>query len=225
MLRRAVVLLLVCALAAGEFPAHAAGVSVVGVITQASRANIASASVTAGANVYDGDLLTTASDGLLRVRSGAAQFYLLGRSAANVHSASGGTLATLTSGKIVFSSAKAEAMDIEVDQAHRRPTSDQPTVAQVSVLGPKTIEVRAKRGSLLFLYGGETQLVAEGTTYRFILDPSSEDSAAAGAAARFPKNDRPHPPARNPFVCFFIGTAAVVTYFAVDEALESPSKP
>ncbi len=229
MLRRIMVFLLVCALAAGEFPAHAAGVAVVGVVTQASRANIASSNVTAGANVYDGDLLTTASDGLLRVRSGAAQFYLTGQSGVRMSAAPTGALVQLTAGTLVFSSANAAAMDVEVAQAHIRPTSDQPTVAQVSVVGPRTIEVRARRGALRFSYGQESQLVPEGASYRFILDPSIEESAVGNApgnpAPPFPGNRGPKFPGKSRFVYLAIGTAAVLTIIAIDEALESPNKP
>jgi len=173
-------------------------------------------------------LLTTASDGLLRVRVGAAQFYLASQSSLNLQSAPGGAVARLASGTIVFSSAKAAAMDIEVAQAHIRPTSDHPTVAQISFAHPKTIDVRARRGSLQFSYNGETQLIPEGAAYRFILDPSDEDVAAAtpNSTPPFPKTKPPKLPTKTPmFVYFFIGATAVVTYIAIDEALESPSKP
>src|SRR5882762_6416006 len=118
MFRRILASFLVFAMAAGEIPVHAAGISALGVVTQASRANLASASVSAGASVYDGDSFTTASDGLLRVRAGAAQLYLAGQSGVKLHSTPGGTLALLTSGRVVFSSAKVAAMDIEIANAH-----------------------------------------------------------------------------------------------------------
>jgi hypothetical protein len=223
MLRSFFVALLAFALGLGELPARAAGVTPLGVVTQASRANLARANVSTGAAVYDGDSFTTASDGLLRVRVGSAQFYLPGQSALSLHSAPGGAIATLTSGRVVFSSAKAAAMDIEFSQAHIRPTSDQPTVAQISVVGPKTVDVRAQRGSLQFSYRGETQLVPEGAAYRFVLDPSDEGMTASAKVSAFPpKHQRKEPKG---FVYFFIGATAVATYIAIDEALESPSKP
>ena len=228
MLRRIVVFLVTCALAAGEFPAHAAGVSVVGVVTQASRANIASASVTAGANVYDGDLLTTFSDGLLRVRSGAAQFYLAGQSGVRMSSAPSGTLVQLTAGTLVFSSANSGAMDIEVSQAHIRAANDMATVAQISYVSPRIIEVRAKRGPLQLSYKDDRELLPEGTSARILLDPSDEELVTSSAAnSPFPDQKGPHPgkKRRKAFIIFWGSVAALTLGWIICEALESPSKP
>jgi|SRR5215475_8984626 len=225
MFRRIFATLLVFTLALGELPVRAAGVTPLGVVTQASRANLSRADVSAGATVYDGDSFSTASDGLLRVRVGAAQFYLPGQSALSLHSTPTGTIANLTLGRIVFSSAKAAAMDIEFSQAHIRPTSDLPTVAQISIAGPKMVDVCAQRSSVQFSYRGQTQLVPEGAAYRFVVDPSDEDASASAEQSTFPDH-KIHPPTKTPkFVYFFIGATAVVTYIAIDEALESPSKP
>jgi hypothetical protein len=227
MFRRVLASFLVFVMAAGAIPVHAAGVSALGVVTQASRANLAGSNVSVGSALYDGDSLTTASDGLLRIRAGAAQLYLPGESGVNLHSVSGGTLAQLTGGKLVFSSAKAAAMDIEIAQAHVRPAADRPTVAQISVVGPKMIDIRAQRGALQFSYNGETQLIPEGSAYRFVLDPPEEETLSAATPA-FPGQLGPHRKAtrRNKaFLYFIIGATAVLTYIAVDEALESPSEP
>jgi len=222
MLRRIYATLLVLALAVGPPPARAASVSPLGVVTQASRANLSRATVSAGATVYDGDSFTTASDGLVRVRAGAAQFYLAGQSAINLHSIPGGMVAKLTLGTMVFSSARLGAMSVEVGEAHIRPATDQPTVAQISIVGPKVIDIRAQRGSLQFSYAGEIQIVSEGAAYRFVLDPPNDDLAISGLP-----NKKRQPPSKKPkaFLYFAIGAMSVATYIAIDEALESPSKP
>ena len=228
MFQRIFATLLVLTLVFGQTPVHSAGVTPLGVVTQATRANIASGNVSAGATIYDGDLLTTAADGLLRVRVGAAQFYLASQSSLNLQSVPGGAIAKLTSGRVVFSSAKAAAMEIEFAQARVRPESDQPTVAQISIAGPKIVDVRAQRGSVQFSYHGQTQLVREGSAYRFVLDPSDEDVAASAASASgLPPQRTTQHGGREPkaFLYFIIGAIGVVTYLAVDEALESPSKP
>jgi len=227
MLCRAVAFVLVCVLAAGEFPARAARVSVVGVVSEAMRANLASANVSAGATVYDGDSLSTATDGLLRVRSGAAQFYLAGQSGVRMHSLVSGALVQLTGGTMVFSAANSTAMDVQVAQAHIRPATNDPTVAQISIAGPKSMDVHARRGALIFSYNGESQLVAEGFTYRFVLDPTDEELAVSAAAKAFPDQKLPRPQGkpRRGFLYLIIGATAFVTFLAVGEALESPSKP
>jgi len=223
MLRRISATLLVLALAVVQPPASAASVSPLGVVTQALRANLSRATVSAGATVYDGDSFTTASDGLVRVRAGAAQFYLAGQSAINLHSIPGGTVAKLTLGTMVFSSARPGAMSVEVGEAHIRPATDQPTVAQISIVGPKVIDIRAQRGSLQFSYAGQIQIVSEGAAYRFVLDPPDDDLAISG----LPNKNGPTPPTkkRKAFLYFIIGAMSVATYIAIDEALESPSKP
>ena len=225
MVRPLLSILLVFALTAGELPARAAGSSPVGVVTQAAGANINSSSVSSGATVFDGDYFTTTATGLVRVRAGAAQFYLAGRSNLKLRAASGGTLAQLVAGTVVFSSAKVVAIDVEVAQAHIRPASDQPTVAQISVAGPKEIDIRATRGSLQFSYNGESQIIPEGSAYRFVLDPPEDIPASASRA--FPDNQAPGPGRRRSkgFLYFIIGASLGITVIAVDEALESPSKP
>jgi len=225
MLQRIFVTFLVCTLVFGHTPVRAVGVTALGVVTRATRANVAHADVSTGATVLDGDLLTTASDGLLRVRVGAAQFYLASQSSLNLQSAPGGAVARLASGTVVFSSAKVEAMDVEVAQAHIRPSGDQPTVAQISVVGAKAIDVRAQRGTVQFSYRGQTQLVQEGTANRFVLDPSAEELPLSNAANALPGKTRGDSRENKAFLYFIIGGIAFVTYLAVDEALESPSKP
>ena len=118
-------------------------------------------------------------------------------------------------------------MDVEVAQAHIRPASDQLTVAQISIAGPKQIDVRAKRGSLQFSYKGKTQLVPEGAVYRFILDPSDEDRSVAASTSAFPNARVTGVGGKEnkAFLYFIIGGIGVVTWIAIDEALESPDKP
>lgn len=224
MFRRSFALLLVFVLALGQLPVHATGVTPLGVVTQASRANVLRANVSAGTTVYDGDSFTTASDGLLRVRVGAAQFYLPGQSTLTLHSAPGGAIASLTSGTIVFSSAKAAAMDIEFAQAHIRPISDQPTVAQVSAVSARELEVRAQRGALQFSYKGETEVILEGTSCRILLDPTDEEASAAAPAfpdQAGPKHGRKR---RKGFIILLILLPSIPLPF-LWKALESPDKP
>jgi len=225
MFRRIYTILLVYALAIGQLPARGAGVSPIGVVTQALRANLSSANVSAGATVYDGDSFTTASDGLLRVRVGAAQFYLPGQSALNLHAAPGGATASLTSGRIVFSSATAAAMDIEFSQAHIRPTSDQPTVGQIAAFSPRELEVRAQRGALQFSYKGETDVIPEGSSGRILLDPTDEE--ALGGAPAFPDQAGPKHgrKRRKAFIIFWSAVGGILLPLIVHEAIESPHKP
>jgi len=225
MFQRFFATLLVFTLAFAQLPVRAAGVTPLGVVTQASRANLSRANVSVGATVYDGDSFSTASDGLLRVRVGAAQFYLPGQSALNLHAAPGGAIANLASGRVVFSSAKAAAIDIEFAQAHIHPSSDEPTVAQISAVGPRELEVRAQRGALQFSYKGETDVIPEGTSCRVLLDPTDEEASASAPA--FPDQGGPKRgrKRRKAFIIFWITVAGIVSSPLIYKAVESPSKP
>ena len=228
MFRRLFVYAIVFALAVGEIPVQAAGVSAIGVVTQASGASLSKANVSAGATVFDGDSFSTAPTGLLRVRTGAAQLYLTGQSSLKLNSAPGGTLVQLASGTMVFSSAKAAAMDVEIAGAHIRAASDQPSIVQVSVVNSRMIEIRANRGAVLFSYKDDSEVVPEGRDAKILLDPTdAEVPAATAATPAFPDQQQPRRgrKRRLAFYIFWGSVAGITTGIIVHHALESPEKP
>src|SRR5207253_2514312 len=123
-----------------------------GVVTQASDAHFNSAKVSAGATIYDGDGLSTEAEGALQFRGSAAQLYLPGSSGVILRGLPMGTQAQLQTGTVVFSTAKAAAMEIIADEAFIRPRADAPTVVQVTIVGPKELQISARRGTLQFSY-------------------------------------------------------------------------
>jgi hypothetical protein len=220
MSRRVVASLLVFLLAGVSLPGH---VAPLGVVTEAANARLSAAAVSAGATVYDGDRLATDAQGALRLRSGAALLYLPGQSGVTLHSAAAGTQASLTAGTLVFSAAKAAAMEIHADEARIRPAKDEPTVAQVTMVGPKELRVFARRGALAFSYREETEMIPEGASYRVILDPPD---TAETPAQRGPVSG-PRKPGKYNKAFFFVifGAVGATTVWAVHEAWESPDKP
>src|SRR5437879_1007020 len=173
MLRCALAKIPVFLLAGIPLPARPAGTPSLlplGVVTQASGAHFRAARVS-GATIYDGDGLSTEAEGALQFRGSAAVFYLPGSSGVTLHGLPMGTQAQLQTGTVVFSTAKAIAMEILADGAFIRPLADGPTVAQVTIVGPKELQIRARRGALQFAYAGETEKIAEGASYRIVLDP------------------------------------------------------
>jgi hypothetical protein len=227
MFRRLFAFLLIVALAAAEIPAQAARVSAIGVVTQAYAANLGGAGVSSGAAVFDGDSFSTAPDGLLRVRAGAAQLYLAGESSVKLNSAPNGTLAQITGGTLVFSSAQSGAMDVEFAQAHIRAAGNEPTVAQVSVVNPRMVEVRASRGTVEFSYKDETQSIPAGKSAKILLDPTDEEVAMASATPAFPDQTQPRRgrKRRLAFYIFWGSAAGIATGILLHHALESPDKP
>jgi hypothetical protein len=124
-----------------------AGIPALGVVTQASAAHFNTARVSAGTTVYDGDRLSTESEGLLQFRGAGSLLYLPGRSGVTLHRLPNGTQAHLSTGGLIFSSARASAMEILANDAFIRPAADVPTVAQVTLIGPKELQITARRGA------------------------------------------------------------------------------
>jgi hypothetical protein len=191
-----------------------------GVVMQASGAHFNSAKVSAGATIYDGDGLSTEAEGALQFRTPAARLYLPGTSAVTLHGLPNGTQAQLQTGTVVFSTAKSAAMEIIAQGALVRPGADGPTVGQVTVLGPKELQISARRGALEFSYGGETEKLAEGASYRILLDQPE--------ATPWPQNQRaPRSPGREgkKYRIVVIGLIGWATEWALHEAFESPDRP
>jgi hypothetical protein len=200
-------------------PARPAGIAALGVVTQASGAHYNAARVSTGATVYDGDRLSTEPEGLLQFRGSGALLYLPGLSGVTLHGLPNGTQALLRTGSLVFSTSKAAAMEILADEAFIRPTADGPTVAQVTVVGPKELQITARRGALEFSYRNETERIAEGTSCRVLLD-------APEGAPPFPQRGPVKAAHENrKFRIVVIVVIGWATEWAVHEVLESPDRP
>jgi len=213
--------LLVAALA--QSPAvMAASTPALGVITQAQRANVGSGSATTGSTIFDGDLLQTDKDGSLRVRIGSSQAYLFNSGAAVLHQSADGFSASLTHGGLVVSSGQGQTFHLLADGATIQPSTSQPTVAQVTWVGPKELLVMSRKGTLQVSMGNETQTVADGASYRMVIDPS-----AAAAAPAAPATPGAPPQATssgsNTFLLLLLAAAGAAATVGIILAVESPS--
>jgi hypothetical protein len=223
MSRRALATMLVFLLAGIPVPARPAVPNLLplGKVTQASRAHFNAATVTAGATIYDGDGLSTEAEGVLQFRSPAALLYLPGSSGVTLHRlANSGTQAQLQTGTVVFSTARAAGMELIADEAFIHPLADGPTMTQVTIMGPKELQINARRGDLQFSYRGETEKLAGGSSYRILLDQ--------------PDSNPPPRPQQGPikaghesksFKIIVIVAIGWVTEWAVHEVFESPDRP
>jgi hypothetical protein len=215
--------MLVFLLAGIPLPARPAGTPnliPLGTVTQASGAHFNAAKVSAGATIYDGDGLSTEAEGALQFRGPASLFYLPGSSGVTLHGLPNGTQAQLQTGTVVFSTAKASGMEILADEAVIRPVADGPTVVQVTIIGPKELQISARRGALEFSYAGETEKIAEGASYRVLLDqpdatPPPQSQRGPAKAGREGKKFRI-------IVIVLIGWA---TEWGLHEVFESPDRP
>lgn len=217
--RHSVALLMAGFLAWSSLPARP---SVLGVVLAAKRVHLNATAVTVGATVYDGDRFSTETGGMLRLRSGTAGLELAGESEISVqHPPSGtqGMEVELDKGTLVFSSERVALLDVIAREASVRPAADTRTIAQITVTGPRELRIRAQRGALQFSYRGETETMAEGKTYRVILD--QPDDA--------PNDKNPPPPARPPkvFKIVIIAEGAAIVALGIYELREpeSPDRP
>jgi hypothetical protein len=221
--RRALATMLVFLLVGIPLPARPAGTQSVlplGTVTQASGAHFNAAKVSAGATIYDGDGLSTEAEGALQFRGSAALFYLPGSSGVTLHGRPNGTQAQLQTGTVVFSTAKAAGMEILADEAVIRPVADAPTVAQVTIIGPKELQISARRGALEFSYAGETEKIAEGASYRVLLD--QPDATPRPQSPRGPAKAGREGKKFKIIVIVLIGWASE---WGLHEVFESPDRP
>ena len=214
-------------------PTWSATPAALGTVTSAERAHIGASAASVGTTIYGGDKLSTEQAGLLQVRTRAARFQLSPSSAAFLDERDGIPSATLQGGTAVFSTANSKAFVLRASIAEIRPQTDAPTVGQVSMVSPKELQVRSARGTLVVSVEGETQIVAEGSAYRVLLDPEANSNAsAAGEPPQGPRgagtNGPGGPPlkaGRSRFVLIATAVTIAVTAIALDEALESPDRP
>ena len=225
----------------GMTPCWGASGEAFGTVVTADRARVGSGPISVGATVFGGDRLITDDTGSMQVRAGAARLLLSSASIAMLAKDESSPAASLTRGTAIFSTANSKAFSLHVGSMTIRPETDQPTVAQVSVVGPKQLMVRSTRGSVTVAVDDDVRVIPEGMAYRIVLDPSPSDLAAVdrensdadmdASPAQGPqgvgagKRKQPRRAGRSHFIWFAIGIASVATFFAVYEAVQSPSKP
>jgi len=208
-------------------PLWAAPSSSLGTIVYADRAHMGAGAASVGSTVFGGDRLTTEQSGSVQVRAGAARLLLSGASSATFAQEETAPAATLTLGSAIFSTANSKAFTLHVASAAIRPNTDEPTIGQVTVLSPKELVVRSTRGSLTIAVGDDVRVIPEGSAYRIVLDSPDAASPAQGPRGAGSKGygSPPIKAAKSKFIWYAIGITAVVTFLAVQEALESPDRP
>src|SRR6202790_709010 len=129
----------VLVLAMGITPAWSASGPAFGTVVAAEGANVGGGSLSAGTTVFGGDKLFTIATGSVQLRAGAARLLLTGDTAAVLGKDEVSPAASLTRGTAVFSTATSKAFVMHVGSMAIRPETDQPTVAQVTVIGTKQL--------------------------------------------------------------------------------------
>jgi len=200
-----------------------ARVAAVGVVSHADRAHIGEAPASSGTTVYDGDRLSTETDGVLRLNAGTTALHLAPQTSLTVRLTDSGqsTQVELAAGMLVFSVANPPAVAVHVNNAWIRPASNAPTVAHIRIVNRKELRISAQRGSLQFSYEAESALIPEGVAYRVLLDPEDDPASASASGQPNKKSGK----ARKPFLFIAIAAAAAVAAILLMRNYESPDQP
>ncbi len=200
-----------------------------GIVLAASRAHVSDGPVSPGANVYDGDRLSTETAGTLQIRAASSQLYLGGSSAVVLKQGEGPACATLLAGTAIFSTARDAAFALCASAARIQALAGGPAIGQVTLVGPNELIVTSRKGALAIAVDEDTQIVPESKSYRVLIETSEKaTSGTQGPRGAGTKDDRVPPPRpwrRGKFILIAIVTVGVVTVIAVREALESPDRP
>lgn len=212
------------ALVASSLPASPS--TALGTVVAAERARASDSALSAGTTLFGGEHLVTDAQGAMQARIGNARIYLGAASSATLASSAEVPSVTLTAGTLIFSAASANSFELRAADAQIRPQSNVPTVAQVTLIGPKEMLVTSRRGPLSITIGEETKLIPEAGSYRVLLDPPAMPEAQ-GPGPRGAGSGAPQRTARSRdrILILLIAASAGMTAFALHEIFESPSRP
>ncbi len=171
--------LVVAFLAVGliNLPAMAAAEKPLGVVVSADHANLANAKATAGADVYSGDPISTDESGILRMKVGPGQIYLLALSAAMLEPPEDQIHARLDKGTMGFSTPAPSALQIETPIGLVRGVDPKPLFAQITIINPTRLRVSVYQGTVSVSRHGETKTISEGETYDVVLNTDLQQNA------------------------------------------------
>jgi hypothetical protein len=154
---------------------------------------------------------------------------LLGASSAIVSNTEGAPSAKLFSGTATFSTGNSRAFTLFASKAAIRPQTDSPTIGQVTYVSEKELLVTARRGGLAVSVEDETQVVAEGTSYRVLLDPTDAQGPAGAGSGQGPSGSGsgsgPLRAGRSRFLLLATAFIAAGTVVAIYFACESADRP
>jgi len=201
-----------------------------GVIVLADGAKLGSQAASEGTTIYDGDRLSTDAEGSLRLLVGEAFVYLPHNSCVTVHKGAGEALqefeAELVSGTVVLSIKEGSAVEIIASSARIRSLAETRGVVEVGIAGPHELIVFAHRGPAQISYHGETETIAEGKSYRVLLNTSDEKVSGGQRAKKSGKRGKT-------LVLIAVGATAAAGIVALWRAgdrgtgpgVESPDRP
>jgi hypothetical protein len=203
-----------------NLPAMATGDKALGMVAEAEHAHLDGVSAVSGATIYAGDAVETENPGVLRLRLGTGQLYFSGASAATLSEHSGVAGVKLVRGTASFAVPDSTQFELETPAGILRGSGRNATRGQVTITNPNELIVWAVRGDLILDNDGELHTIAEGKTFRVVI----EDEPGSPAQGTPPANTR-HRKRRLLFFLLFGGALVTVTALEWHTHSESPSDP
>ncbi len=199
-----------------------------GIVVQATLAQVDQSKIAIGTTVYPGDTVATDDGGALRLKFGASQVYLLGASAATLQQTMGIVHAMVGRGTVGFSSNGVDKVELELPQGILRAEDGKAGYGQATIVNASEVIISAYRGSLILDNDGELHTIPEGKSYRVTMDlePAAAEPAASPSPASPKDSYVVHPRRRRRLIfgIILVGGTAAIGYALWNELSESPSK-
>jgi hypothetical protein len=218
---------------AGAPAASAADEKPLGLVTQATLAQLGDAKAAIGTTVYPGDTLATDQGGMLRLKVGTSQIYLLAASSATLNQNSSAIYATVKSGTVGISTTSSDPVSLEIPEGILRPAAGSAAYGQVTIVAPNEVVISAYSGDLVLDNDGEMHTIPAGKSVRVTMDlvrDSAADAADPQEAAGAQTGGSHHQmrAARHRHLVFdtiVVAGAAIGGYFLYQHFTISPSSP
>jgi hypothetical protein len=182
--RIALIALVISGLVGGPAFAGAADDKPLGLVTQATFANLGDTKAMIGTTVYPGDTVATDQGGLLRLKVGGSQIYLLSQSSAVLSSDTTKVSAKVIRGTVGISTTASEPVSLELPEGILRPADGQPAYGQVMILSANEAVITSYSGTLILDDEGELHTIPSGKSFKVTMDltaSNSEPQDAEGA--------------------------------------------
>jgi hypothetical protein len=213
--------------------ASAADEKPLGLVTQATLAQLGDAKAAIGTTVYPGDTLATDQGGMLRLKVGGSQIYLLASSSATLNQNSSAISATVKTGTVGIATTSSDPVSLEIPEGTLRPAAGSAAYGQVTIVAPNEVIISAYSGDLVLDNDGEMHTIPAGKSVRVTMDlvrdsaDATEPQEAAGAQTGTGHHQGMRAARHNHLVfeTLVLGGAAIGGYFLYQHFTISPSSP
>lgn len=167
-----------------------------------------------GTTVFAGDALETQAGGMLRLRVGSSQLYLLGASAATLVQSTAVPQAHILRGTVGLSTIAPSPLELDTPLGIVRAEKGGAAYGQVRIVSPEEIVLTSFHGNLTIDYEGDTHTIESGKSYDVTFEAATPQDSSFVSADNGKKRRR--------IVTAIVAGAMVLTgYFVWQEWSES----